>query len=691
MELFNKRYFCLLAFAFVMSAFFCCFVSSAVKIVLSCLAFLAGVAIAVLFAKKKISKFKSVFLGLLALSILGASFSSYFFISRAERKAESVLGENTVMLRILMPENENAYTVRVLRVGNEELDIKGELYIDIDEEFEYGDELILRGMVDRNTDVFDRSKLLHVSADIGELGVYVDKGAGISYFSVDGVRSLCFSMQRSFADFVDGAFGEYGAMVKGLLVNDKSDIDEKTVLDFKRSGTSHIMAVSGMHIALLMGAIELLLRAFMLKKEIRIAFVSVFAILFLALTAFSASAVRSVIMLYAVYLTYLLGEENDAITALFASIAIIILFSPYSVYDLGMWMSFLATLGILLVYSYFESRLPYPKNENKLLRYSLRFLLACLKSIMLTVIANFFLLPIMWIFFGTFSISTIPCNLLLGPIVAVLLPLCAISMLLSPIPFLGDGLVFVTKRMIDLMLSIIRFFSEMRFGVVSLSHIFAGVLITAFAITMVVMMLIKMKRKLLIFVPMIAFAVLFVGCFSIFSATAKAEIKYLKSGKSELLFVNCGAECSVFDLGDDSSYDGIKILNGMSKYATEIDEYFIVNPSSNDVKTISKVMKNTIIRKIYLPTSFEYSDLNYFKGVLNCADFYGIEVDFFEPDEIVEICNNVSFSDIDGEKISLFSDAASIGFFEGRAIYSYAERTYDVNRSEDISLTLPFE
>lgn len=691
MELFNRRYLCLIAFAFFITSFFCCFMTGTVKIFVSVLALAAAVVLAVVLFKTKRTKFYALFSALLCLSVFISSLCSYVFITRAEERADSLLGENTVMVRIIGPEETNGYEVRLLRVGDEEVDMRADLYIDVDEELEYGDELILRAGIGRASDSLDRSKLIALTANIDDTSVYLNREENENYFSIDGLRFACYSIREAFGGFVDNAFEDYSGLVKGLLVNDKSDIDGKTVLDFRRSGTLHILAVSGMHIAVLMGALEILLRKLSVKREVRIAIVSVFALLFLVLAAFAASAVRSVIMLYAVYLTYLFSEENDPITSLFVSVALIIMFSPFSVYDLGMWMSFLATLGILLVYPHFKERLPKPEHKNVLLQSLLRLLVYSAGAVMLTVIANFFLLPIMWVFFGELSISAIPCNLILGPIVAVLMPLCAVATLLSPIPYIGEALCFLTKRLIDVMMNVVEFFSEARFGVVSLRYEFVGVIVTLFAVAMIVLMIVKLKNNILIFAPMVAFVLAFVSCFTVVSVTAETEIKYFRSGKSEILFVNSGAECNVIDLGEGNTNDGISVLNEMSIYATEIDNYFIVNPSKNDATTLNLLLKNTIIRRIYIPKSVTNKELLAYKDILLCADFYNIEVLLYEKNNDVEICNSVSFSDINGESVLVASSVASIEFYDEKAVYTYGGVSREIPENSNLSIELPFE
>lgn len=689
MELFNRRYLCFIAFVFLFSSFLCCFVSGVVKIVIASAAFLLLSVFVFIFFKTKKSKFYALFASLLCASVFISSLSSYLFITRAEKEADSLVGENVVMIRVLSQEYDNTYDARLLRVGDDEVDIRAKLVIDIEEDLSYGDELIIRARVNRVVDVFDRSRLLSVLADVDDVGAYLNRAEEKDYFSFDGIRALCSSLQDSFGDFVDNAFGDYGGMVKGLLVNDKSDIDDKTNLDFRRSGTLHILAVSGMHITLLMGALELFLRKLSVKREIRIVFVSLFALLFLALTAFSASAVRSVIMLYAVYLAYLLWEENDSITALFVSIAVIILLSPFSVYDLGMWMSFLATLGILTVYPQFDKIMPYPKQEKLFVRYSLRLITASGKAIMLTVVANFFLLPIMWMFFGEISISAIPCNLILGPVVTVLMPLCAVSTVLSFIPWLGTGLIWVTKRLIDVMMAIVGYFSEVRFGVVSLHYVFAGILIAVFSVIMIVLLVVKLKRKLIIFVPMLAFVVIFVSCFTVFSLRSEPEIKYFKAGKSEYVFVNKGAECNVISINSGDVYDDVDVLNNMSKYATEIDGYFIINPSEFDAIIIDKMMKSTIVRNIYVPKDTDYAEVLSIKNIFLCAEKYNISIKLYDLNEIVEIYNGVSFSKINDDKSALVSDGVYIEIFGDKMFYVYDDVKREIYKLDNICITLP--
>ncbi len=688
MELFRRRYLCLISFIFLLSAWLMTFLSGGEKIVVGIIAAIGMIIGAIFTIILKNRKFMPLLCGALCLAVSVSAFSSYLFISRPESEADSLVGKNTVWIRIINQTNEDKYDVRLLRVGDEYVNIKSELYIDNIGELEYGDELIFNAEIERATDVRERSKLISLAVT-EEDRVFVRKPESKNYFSIDGISSFCHEMQDAFSDHIDKVFGDHAAIAKGLLVNDTRDIDDRTDTAFKRSGTSHILAVSGMHISLLMGALELVLRSLHVKKTIRIALISVVALFFLGLTAFAASAVRSVIMLYLVYACYIFYEENDAQTSLFVSISLIVLLSPYSVYDLGMWMSFLATLGLLVVYPQFSDRLPYPKQKNPIVRYTLRGLLWCAKTLMITIVANFFLLPIMWAYFGTISISTLPCNLILSPIVTVLMPLCAISAIVGVIPYVGVPFVFATNKLIDVMMAIVNYFAEVRFGVVSLKFEFASLLVILFTVVFAVMLVIKLKHKSMIFVPMGSFALSFAVCLMIFNATAELSMEYVEYYNASAVFITNGTECSVVNIGEKDYLSGGLILRNVSKYATEIDEYIIANPDEGNLKALDTVCKNTVVRKVIIPKTLESGDLPIYSDIFECAEKYNITIELFDYGENVAITDDVRFCYTIENGVFVGNDKANLTSSGESVVYTYGERSSAIPKNGQTYEFLP--
>ena len=310
---------------------------------------------------------------------------------------------------------------------------------------------------------------------------------------------------------------------------------------------------------------------------------------------------------------------------------------------------------------------------------------------MLTVVVNFFILPIMWLFFGEASLSSVPCNLVLGPVVTLLMPFCAVCAIFGWMGFFGDALVFLCKILLDLMLWIVESFSKMRFGVISLSYDFAGVLISIFAVVLVILLVVRLKHKLLIFLPMVSFVIAFAICFSVFSARATPELKYCRRFNNELAFVNYGAECSVVKLDGGGGFTYGAVLENMSKYATEIDEYFIVSPSESDAKIIEKLLENTVIRKIYLPKSVEYEEYLSSYEVFKCAEKYNVEIDVYDKQEKVEICNGVYFFYSESDGANIFSQSSRFYFLDGKTNYVIGEKLHTFSEGELYEATLPLE
>ena len=153
MEIFNRRYLCMICFAFILTALGLTLFSGTIKLILGIASAVALIVFVVFFIKTKKHKLISLFAVLVCFAVSLSAFSSYFFISRKLSNAESLVGENTVLVRIITEDYENEYNVRLLRVGDKEVNIKARLRCEIDEELEYGDRLAMNADVDISEDI----------------------------------------------------------------------------------------------------------------------------------------------------------------------------------------------------------------------------------------------------------------------------------------------------------------------------------------------------------------------------------------------------------------------------------------------------------------------------------------------------------------------------------------------------------
>ena len=142
----------------------------------------------------------------------------------------------------------------------------------------------------------------------------------------------------------------------GMLFGDTSGIDEEVYDDFRKNGTAHVLAVSGLHIGLLYSIYEKLtggrthaagtvILAFMMYS-------------YGTLSLWSPSVLRAEIMIGMKTAARISGLRYDSLTAMSAAAVFLMVRNPYVIYGIGFQMSFLAILSIDTVKKIHE-KLPY--------------------------------------------------------------------------------------------------------------------------------------------------------------------------------------------------------------------------------------------------------------------------------------------------------------------------------------------
>ncbi len=252
--------------------------------------------------------------------------------------------------------------------------------------------------------------------------------------------------------------GEEGDIAAALLLGNRSFLDATTTLQFRRSGISHLLALSGLHVSVLIGAVEWFLRKLGLPKIARVLSVAVLAIGYLFLTGCSFSTVRAVLMLCAVYIAFLLKAQNDSFTSLTIALFLILTFNPAAVYDPSLWMSFLATASIVIFLPVTEAPFEWLYQKHLFPNALFRVLRAFITALFVGIVANLALLLYSAYLFGELSLASVLATLLLSLPVTGLLILSAVVLFLPMLPLLPD-LCFLLGRLI---LNVAGLFSEIR-------------------------------------------------------------------------------------------------------------------------------------------------------------------------------------------------------------------------------------
>lgn len=253
-----------------------------------------------------------------------------------------------------------------------------------------------------------------------------------------------------------GMSEEDAALISALLLGDRAALSARTTADFRRAGLSHLLALSGLHLSILAGYLLEFLHRLRMPRAITFPLLCLLLFGYTALTGFPYSLIRASIMLVICELAALLRLLPDSVTSLFLSLLLINLFAPASAGDIGLWLSFLATLGILTAKELFPKR----KRKN-LLSWLLE---ALLFSLALSTLALVFTLLLTAYSFGALSLLSPLSNLLMTPFIHLLL-------LLGPFALLFPSLLGPVLSAIAAPLrTAVAFFADIPGGYLSVSY-----------------------------------------------------------------------------------------------------------------------------------------------------------------------------------------------------------------------------
>ena len=197
------------------------------------------------------------------------------------------------------------------------------------------------------------------------------------------------------------------AVFKAVLLGDTSDMNPEMRDMYQRNGISHLLAVSGQHLAIIGGGIYLMIRRAGAGYGKAGMISAVLVISYGIMTGSSGSAIRAVIMIVCLWLAAVKGRSYDTLSALGAAALILLYRQPYLLYHSGFELSFGAVLAISGLGGWVQSFLGLERAWEKTLLISLSV------QIVLTpiVLYHYFQHPLYGIFL----------NLLVIPLVSILM------------------------------------------------------------------------------------------------------------------------------------------------------------------------------------------------------------------------------------------------------------------------------
>lgn len=229
------------------------------------------------------------------------------------------------------------------------------------------------------------------------------------YFAVWTSKAMNEAIETAFPEDVSG-------FVRALVTGNRGYLTDEFTTSLERTGLSHTVAVSGMHLAFLTSLLIALLGQ---GKRSTAFFTILWVVLFCGIAGNTPSVLRAAIMVLMLQFAPMLNRERDGATSLSVALMFLLWVNPFSATHIGLQLSFTAVAGILLVSDRIQNyllkrfridELHRPKNwRQKLLRAGAYFVISSLSA---TLGANILTVPLVAIHFNMVSMIAPVSNLL---------------------------------------------------------------------------------------------------------------------------------------------------------------------------------------------------------------------------------------------------------------------------------------
>lgn len=243
-------------------------------------------------------------------------------------------------------------------------------------------------------------------------------------------------------------------IIQALLLGQRSTISEETYTNYKNAGAVHILAVSGLHIGIILLLLQFLLQPVELLpkgKTLKLIVILIVLWAFALIAGFSASIIRAVTMFSFVAYAQFLNRPNNTFNIVALSMfALLLLSNPMLIFQVGFQMSYAAVFAILWIYPLFQ-RFWFPKNQ---------ILKKTWQLLSVSIAAQLGVLPISLFYFHQFPGLFFVSNLLIVPFLGLILGMGILVITLALLNMLPNVIVDIYDAIIRLMNTIIAWVAK---------------------------------------------------------------------------------------------------------------------------------------------------------------------------------------------------------------------------------------
>lgn len=366
------------------------------------------------------------------------------------------------------------------------------------------------------------------------------------------LSSFIFKIRLSISNKIQSVFNESNSdLIHALILGEGSFLSDNIKNKFKDTGVYHLLVVSGLHVSVI--AYLIFVVSGRTKFHFRLISVMILLFFFMFITGLKIPIIRAVIMFMVFGISFIFERIPNKYNNLSIAAIFTILIFPFSIFNVGFQLSFLAVLSLFI-----SSDLCFKLFHNNIKNFALRMIIEYLFSFLLLYL---FISPLLLLYFNKLSFLSLLGNIILLPLTGLYLISAIVILLLAYLNiFIFRNLANSLEVLYEIKLYVLHKLSEIKFATIENYGITSFQIIIAFLLVFFFIFLSKSKNRLFIIknfllISVIQFQILRINVFEIlhkndslvfFPYIGQGDAAIIKTGDSSIL-IDAGNKTDYFD------------------------------------------------------------------------------------------------------------------------------------------------
>ncbi len=440
-------------------------------------------------------------------------------------------------------------------------------------ELEIGDTVNFSGTVYKIGAYSDSSRYNFKSRGI-YLGAYSVEKLEIEKPSYRGADYYIDLLRQKISSVLMHDFDNKNAsLLVALLTGNKDYMEDEMYDNFIEAGIIHIMAVSGLHLSVWVAFLSLFMDFRGRKGKLLAVLMIIFTVFMMNFACFTGSVKRASAMTILYFIGKILGKKTDALNSLGFAAVCGLGPNPFGVLDISFLLSFLSTMGIILMGVPLGEKII--SKLNPLGEKTKKLISPFVATAALSISVTFFVFPVSVLVLGGVSFVASLTNLLSFFAVSPLLLLTGLYPFLRLVPFISPLTAVIMKYLSDYIIRVADFMADIPFSYVKTGFEKLGLwFLIAFSFLLAAMLLYNYSRILMRIAAIISAGV-FLLSFSVnfYTSLDKCKVTLYGASKGNCALVSFGGKGVLIGF-DGDSYDEREIVEDIERDKIKIEAAF---------------------------------------------------------------------------------------------------------------------